>query len=456
MNKRKSIVLLFIAVYFCFATVCSTVLPVSAAGYISDGIYYAFALFDGAERLKLESVDAEIVCNELPVAGDSFVSPYLSVNYDFSNPSSVDAALGYVVPFENKPDYAAGADYAAGSGIYIGGEKCENAIRYTYWPDERLGYFDAETEKKKLREEKNSVISPETVFTRYDYKIENDEVYESVYVSASITHSADAYMITGLRYSDYIGENVSSAGDYFYGKKEINITVYVSGSVDETGIRWYESKDYCSPPTETGFRATLVGKESSTFSEFIFSDLSAPPDMNETDLHNAATDMILCSRGAGGVSFLQSLDLKNSVMRWYAGNVIVPGGGRINLRTIASVFPYIDSSVPGGRYDFKLLLPEKSAVSAADAVALKVSAGRTVSVFCDGTAANADNTGNYKIEPSVRLLEITLGGTGNGAERFFDYNNLGRLLIIFASGTALASVSVAALIKLVRSRRERL
>lgn len=36
MNKRKSIALFFIAVYFCFATVFSTVLPVSTAGYIID------------------------------------------------------------------------------------------------------------------------------------------------------------------------------------------------------------------------------------------------------------------------------------------------------------------------------------------------------------------------------------------------------------------------------------
>lgn len=441
-----SIVVALLASAVAFAAPCVYRAEAAVTG---DGTYAFTAFFDGADSLTATGASFLLDFDVLPVAGGVFEANIMTASYNFKNNSASDSVVSFTVPAGAEPAYAAKAAEPEETGVYVNDAKINADVRYTYWQNARLGYADIASEKLKMRP-KTDIISPQTPVTCLKYRITCDDAYNAAYLSADISHEDGAFIITDMRYSDYVGPEVSHIGDYIYGERETYAVIYVSGAPEDISVRWSMAKDYTSPDYGYGFTVSCEQQSVFTFAEFVTGYVDAPEDISDDDRYNAVADMIMAARSYGNVSYLQSLDLTGRLMRWFTGEFSVAAGKEIAFVTKTPIYPYINSAVSGGEYECRILMSSEGAYGD---MTFGVRTDRSVSASADGEDVTAEN-GKFEAAADVRVVTVTISGDGKGGDLIVPDHAamINRLLVILAA-LLVVVMSIAALVCLVKSRK---
>lgn len=307
------------------------------------------------EKLTLRVPDFPSDYYETKEEQDGY-SANVTAEYTFYNPSGLDVTATLAFPFGMKPTYSymENADDTSRYDVTIDGAAIEKKIRHTY----SGYYFDLEGDLPKLSTER---ITEETPVRRYTYSFTGVSNYHSVRAEANLY---------GLRDPAKTCVIFDRGTSYSMGSKENNVTIWIGAApfvmyvIGEplNALPQWESYSLEKNKKVPDGRVTLRSTEEMTFSELAYMYYKEESGVSRSDWFNAVTDLLCAENGEffnKGIP-LSSLDVSDSLMRWYEYTLEIPAGGRVVNSVTAPLYPSIDLRYIPPIYSYTYLLSPAS------------------------------------------------------------------------------------------------
>ena len=275
---------------------------------------------------------------------------------------------------------------------------------------------------------------------RLGFNIPENDIYGRCFYLGERSYTSNRLADTvGLRI--YAGENGST------------FDVYVFGRDLEEFPEWTVYTSYYDESETTDGRVELVGKETLSFSEYVFSYYDESLGISEVDFFNmAATEMssyVISVSSNAPVEKLHN-SFKNSATTGYVYEITIPAGERLVHTIVAPVYPSIETAMEPETYYYKYDLYTENAEMYTGNINIRINTPYYIiqNDYC--VFEKTDGGYSMSITPIEKVddyltaihggFNFTLCESENPQKVTTDYSGLGILIIFVIIALAISTV----------------
>lgn len=364
MKKSAKIV---ISVLLLFAIIPIATVPSSAMTPLPPtvllGNHARGTRFPTESGILIENQSITYNLSELPdYEDDSATDRYsgsVTTEYSLYNPTEQDITLKLSYIMDRAPGesyYTERETEVSKYSLMINGETVQPSVRHglflVYQSTKEASLFDI------IQDEyiDDGYCGPDMTITKYTFK-QSGVTEEHAKLGFNI-HRDDSYgrcfylgkdSYTSSRIANTVGLRMPAV------ENGSTFEVYVFGNDLDDFPEWTVYTAYYDESETTEGKIELIGKETLSFSEYVFSYYDTELGISEVDFFNmAAGEMSTCINSAEGLAPLDKLhnSFKDFAVTGYIYEITIPAGERLVHTAVAPAYPTIETAMEPRTYEY--------------------------------------------------------------------------------------------------------